>query len=1301
MKLKSLLFMVTLLLTCLGVRADEKVVFEQHFDSEQTADPSAVGFYEYINSQEGDERSVSDGALVFSNTDAFLCNTERWQRAVKFRNLPLEEGKIYRLSFWLKGSKTYNDGTNDVNCKLSTLLLQGEDNADISLLDYNGAEQRLEAENFNSDAFVNYSKKFVFASEQQQKDVYNKGELADKFFLSLSVYNPGLFFIKDVVLTETNAIASAEFGMYAIKINFGNNTNIADLANASEKGRLCFDDLSFASVKVDGVDATVEAIEYHSDGCLYIFVDAEQYELTDENEVSVSFTNPTDEKQIKFKGSIESPASLFNFENVEVTNNTALDEIMSDLWQPAELISSNPKKNAFSIDKNLNEFTFVFDKKVGTSDIKAVLLNGNTEEELVLKEGQEELSDTVVLVRVKDTELSKTNEVRIDASTVVTDKGQNFSEDYTGYNVKFEAGKPKVAEEIITPVQTILFDNDAANTIPTGWTAVIDKDDKGEGEVRASGTSQGSGPRIFGYGSGDYQKVLYMRATKGAETHCYSTATYGNIEGYAATLPVGLLHIDFLASGYKGAGQSVKFEILDAKGENVLASLEKTTSEVTPDGGPASMEKFTIEYDNKTEQNVILRYTVLSTGYSETMFAGVVINTYEKTEGDVPDDKNILVDPSFGGAGNNRSPKAESGWELWQAGEMRAFDTDFNYNGTRIFNDLGLKGLKIGYYCNGQWPNGFIQYGAAAGEGAPKLALAQATHEFTLYAANWKENISREIHLQVLDETGTEVYVDKVFNTSPVNMEGSRGASYEADKFTFAWDCPAEGNYIVRFGSPAGETLIGNLSIIQPGSRAVKFYALLATAVKAAKATLAKVADPMYNGATKTALEEVIAKYEDQEKIDMTTEEEFKDAIAEVEGLTKSMETRFEYIPRFKTAYAAAVEQFTGAIGTKYEQLESYKKLEEGVATYEGVDPSDLEDEELVSATTNLENNSALFNNMKNTCVGLLTKQIAGLAAQLVSLDETKVDDEYVLAAGNVVSDDQEIASQLKLRITKAIYDQCAAGDPFNKPLLDPETNEDTGITEAVTIDATNFIQNFGFYCTEGWPGTVNGFPGWTIEKIQGNVGPSYGISSWGGERATALKPVIEASIRTDWGTHEYDASQYIMLPMAKATVSIIVGEDGGNPHEAYAYVGEGDAQVKKYYDGQNPGAEDNSFSRDTNIPREFADVTPEANDDATLGSILLGAHARVNGGFARVDDAKLVLTGKLEGFDYAAAAAKLADQITAIEKVQQSNEPAEAPVKVVYYDLNGVATSTPQGIAIKVATYANGYVKVTKVTVK
>ena len=301
----------------------------------EPTDPSSIGYYEFINNEEGDERSLDgEGALFIFNGDGTLDSDSWWRRAIKFRNLPLEEGKFYRLDFKLKGSKRYDyiglEGDNRPLCKASAQLLQGEyeDGYNISLLDYNGAEQRGEFQDFNEDDYESYFKTFIFASEQQQKDAYealDKGELADKFSLSISVFNPGMFYLKDVVLSEVSAVVSAEFGLSAIKIGFVSNTNIATMANANPAGLVFFDVLTYAQVLADNVSVPVKSIEYHKDGFLYIFT--EENGLSGASDVSVSFTNPTDDKLIKMNGKIESTASIFDFKDYEATYNAALNDV--------------------------------------------------------------------------------------------------------------------------------------------------------------------------------------------------------------------------------------------------------------------------------------------------------------------------------------------------------------------------------------------------------------------------------------------------------------------------------------------------------------------------------------------------------------------------------------------------------------------------------------------------------------------------------------------------------------------------------------------------------------------------------------------------------------------------------------------------------------------------------------------------------------------------------------------------------------------------------------------------------------
>jgi hypothetical protein len=437
------------------------------------------------------------------------------------------------------------------------------------------------------------------------------------------------------------------------------------------------------------------------------------------------------------------------------------------------------------------------------------------------------------------------------------------------------------------------------------------------------------------------------------------------------------------------------------------------------------------------------------------------------------------------------------------------------------------------------------------------------------------------------------------------------------------------------------------------------------------KEALVEAEDPIYDGTTKNALAAAIAKYEDPTKITMTTEEEFKAAIAELNGLEKSMRIRIEYIPRFHKAYAAAEDLYTSAIGTKYEKLDCFEILEDAVETYDGVNPSDLEDEVLVGSTTTMENASTLFKNLRDTGVPAMTKQINGLADKLVELDETRVDDEYVTAAGESITDDQAIAEQLKLRLTKAIYDQCAAGDPFShEVVVDEESGATTTVADSIAL--TNYIQNGNFYVKvttnsrDMQPGDA--IPGWTIDKVKGNVGYEQSWVTWKGSE---LNPVLDApQLIAGWNS-ELDFSQMLTeLPVGRYRLVVstqdrgfddnsdgkkaaletlqhwtVYGQKGsetGVEGEIFSYIytqtGEAEA-VKTGFDiskqGQYYGMSDcNSV--------EF-DVT---DDGEATGSAKVGARMIEFASSAAIDNFRLYMIGKAKDYDYAAAAAKVAARI-------------------------------------------------------
>ena len=96
---------------------------------------------------------------------------------------------------------------------------------------------------------------------------------------------------------------------------------------------------------------------------------------------------------------------------------------------------------------------------------------------------------------------------------------------------------------------------------------------------------------------------------------------------------------------------------------------------------------------------------------------------------------------------------------------------------------------------------------------------------------------------------------------------------------------------------------------------------------------------------------------------------------------------------------------------------------------------------------------------------------------------------------------------------------------------------------------------------------------------------------------------------------------------------------------------------------------------------------------EATIGSCAISYNAS-----AAVDNFRLYMVGKDDTFDYAAAAQKLNEVITEVVEVAA---PEGEPVSVSYYDLSGKKVSQPNGITIKVDTYKNGFMKVSKVLVK
>lgn len=1333
MKQKNLLNLSMMLAAGLSANAQTQV-FHEGFDAAQTKGADEKAYYEYINQITNDNGSdefgvtdedpavgagslsmmnVSPGNDSDGNSDLSQHNNW-WMRAVKFRNLPLEEGKSYRLSWRFKGSNTWNDGSADQKCKMSVALMQGGENCDIPLLDANGNEFRYEVSYFNPENYEKYTKMFYFASNKLQKDTYaeknpDKAPLEDKYFATFNVYNPGMFYLDEVDLVESG-IAGIGYEGSVIRVDFGYGTNVKDLVAASRTSGTLLMPEGTATVKINGEEVPIVSVELRDDGYMYIFI-SDDYAIEGEDaKLEVAFHNPADEQhQVQYKGDLAPEGAVQDFVDETASYLSGVGENVSFEYRDPALVSTLPADGSFNLAEGGNEVSFTFDRKVLTTDPNGTPLVAklNDDEELeIVTEASDEGSETLTFRR-KDGKVFTKGSYKVSVSDVTSAVGiQAFDTDFT---TTFEVGKVQVAETVYTKLGSCIFPDVAAGTIPEGWTIYSD------GEERPGGTSYGSGGRTFDTKAAQTSKGIYTRANGGE----------GSVKTAEVELPAGDVEIRSLLAYWSNAS-NIQVDILNSADE--VVATEKFSPSVA---GEKDRNTDGFKFDecairfNSTGGNYHAKYTLLTEGYNGMFVGGFDFYSVTETEGEKAETE-IIAKGDFASTQSQYAPAHGTGWKIYRDnGNMRDPGANCGWGGDdwtggggpRVYT-LGNKGMNGGaIYLAG---NAYATYGEylletdhggtiADAKEEKTLDLKASKYQFTYYIINWKKpgtpiNMKLEIFRQEEGITGTPVYT----RTDAVSesCESSNNSSPEAQKVNFFWNAPAAGKYILKF-TAADECCIGNVSVETTSSLAVTYATMMNKNLDTAREELAAAkADDKYQGDTRNELEQTINDYTNP---DFHTVDEYTAAFANLDRLVKKSSKRRANIDKYPSCLEGVKAGLEAAAGTKYEKLPQFPIVEKAYNDYKDVDYIAMSDEDLQEAVNTMGDNGTLISNMVEKCVPILTQQITDLAAAIVNLnaDMTDGENETLLAAADAITDDQQLVEQLKKVYAAKLYKKIADGYDFK------EFDEISESEQQVTIPASFLIQNPQFYTTaivptgkENVVATTSDFPGWTIEVLQGNINPIF-TTAWGGtagkDWTTPTCPIANCAVKTGWGTHEYDVQQLINnIPVANYDLSIKIGEDGTGDHGAYAYVGEGDAQQVQQYEGATDETGKVTYSRDNNQEannKVFTGIAPTV--DGNLGAILLGAHMKVSSGFGNIDDATITMTGKVAGFDYAAAAAALEKDIATGISNAEAAAPEGEPVAVVYYDLNGAMTTTPSGITIKVATYANGFVKVSKVLIK
>lgn len=417
--------------------------------------------------------------------------------------------------------------------------------------------------------------------------------------------NANTFYFDNINFEVYKYGTTAEFSNDVVQVDFGFDTNMPALVKKAGKPRLMFP-MDCATVKVNGKAVALYSVEGFADGRFYIFLEEA---VEDNDQVLVSFTNPTDEAYHLIYTSGPS-GDVNSFVDEEATHNNEIEDndgYPYDFLTPT-LMTADPENGSFNLPVDIKEFKLHFDKVVDCEALVATIANQTLGKQpatgfatdIVLTHegaftpGEYSLNITKIYpeFRLDDTIFGDT--------TLVMSIG------------KVEYDPNDVPEDLIPESY---FANCAAGGIPEGFFVVFGT------EERPSGTSYGSGSRMFDFGGGDFTKGLYYRE---------GYVEYGTTEDHALTLKAGREYkIHFNTAMWKSNGTKTRFRILNESDEAVLVQIINNTPDVN--GGTGAVSGSTvvdIKFTPEADGNYILRWESAgdessAPGYMENLLANV------------------------------------------------------------------------------------------------------------------------------------------------------------------------------------------------------------------------------------------------------------------------------------------------------------------------------------------------------------------------------------------------------------------------------------------------------------------------------------------------------------------------------------------------------------------------------------------------------------------------------------------------------------------------------------------------------
>ena len=520
------------------------------------------------------------------------------------RALPISDYTSYRLSMYIKASAA--EGQMNID------LLRGFYNSEKQFSmsgEQNSGEFKLVKNNFETERWERVTMMSYYQNDSVAnrymyqagywwenswlKNIdgtdYNMIVQPDQYFVRLSFSGPGVtYYVDDMALTKS-WIGGAEYYQNIMRVDFGYDTNLAELCNASPLKAI---KLPTEYFKISGTDnltgkyfdeIPVSAAEYHNDGYLYMWIDEEEsfdyYE-----DVKVSFTNPEDKGlQLKYDGSLYPMALDTNWVNAgKIVPDFAGEPAffnpsvtaLSMEQMPPVYESSEPEDGSFNLATDTRSIDITFNKNI------------------YVKVGQYDPADTtsviVVMRAAGSQEIWVPTAYNADTYTVTFSRQEGNTSSLAGdyefdiVQARATARTPQAEKKTITlsfgeaGTAPVYYLNDpfsakdengnllnVSGSVPYGF---IKSDDNGV--LQGNGAAAVGGSRLMYFGEGgEFMYGMYL-CQRAASTE--GTVTYGEMEGYELTLPAGQIQVTFNAGGWDGATPDLYFTMYSADDPETL-----------------------------------------------------------------------------------------------------------------------------------------------------------------------------------------------------------------------------------------------------------------------------------------------------------------------------------------------------------------------------------------------------------------------------------------------------------------------------------------------------------------------------------------------------------------------------------------------------------------------------------------------------------------------------------------------------------------------------------------------------------